>query len=250
MTSLCPNFVRNHPPYTHTHTHTHSSDCGRSYVALYGRKRRKRRNRIEEPLALWQRCPGIISSFVRFFYFLALVLAKNKWNLHDTWVILHVNCFFWQTNKQIHKPAAGGKVGGCGSGSGWNAAIVIFSVFTATQAGRQAGRQSVLSQVASSNPKFQHQNQIHNQVLIRIRVRILILVLVLVPFRSSLFQQTNFTFWVLCVCGLLCFQLLRQLVGAFKFKFKYCWWNLLLNLQFRCVFKQTPRRLPRNHVFT
>jgi len=138
VTSLCPNFVRNHPPYTHTHTHTHSSDCGRSYVALYGRKRRKRRNRIEEPLALWQRCPGIISSFVRFFYFLALVLAKNKWNLHDTWVILHVNCFFWQTNKQIHKPAAGGKVGGCGSGSGWNAAIVVFSVFTATQAGRQA----------------------------------------------------------------------------------------------------------------
>lgn len=38
-----------------------------------------------------------------------------------------------------------------------------------------------------------------------------------------------------CLCLLPFLPRSSQLVGAFKFKFKYCWWNLLLNLQFRCV---------------
>lgn len=57
-------------------------------------------------------------------------LCENKWNLHDTWVILHVNCFFWQTTQANTQDQPRGREGGKQTEM---VAIVVFSVFTSVQ---------------------------------------------------------------------------------------------------------------------
>lgn len=62
-------------------------------------------------------------------------LCENKWNLHDTWVILHVNCFFWQTTQANtqDQPAREAERRREGGKQTEMVAIVVFSVFTSVQ---------------------------------------------------------------------------------------------------------------------
>lgn len=110
-------FVRKHrrtADYIRTHTHTQSKGKGERDWHTY---------------ALWQRWDCSLSCSLprcgNYFF-----LCENKWNLHDTWVILHVNCFFWQTTQANTKDQPRGREGGKQTEM---VAIVVFSVFTSVQ---------------------------------------------------------------------------------------------------------------------
>lgn len=115
-------FVRKHrrtADYIRTHTHTQSKGKGERDWHTY---------------ALWQRWDCSLSCSLprcgNYFF-----LCENKWNLHDTWVILHVNCFFWQTTQANtqDQPARGTARGREGGKQTEMVAIVVFSVFTSVQ---------------------------------------------------------------------------------------------------------------------
>lgn len=70
----------------HTHTNTHRL----TYVHM-----------LYEKAGTWA-WAGAMPRCGNYFF-----LCENKWNLHDTWVILHVNCFFWQTTQANTQDQAG-----------------------------------------------------------------------------------------------------------------------------------------------
>lgn len=82
-------------------------------------------------------------------------LCENKWNLHDTWVILHVNCFFWQTtqaNTQDQSGMGGGVERASEGGKQTEmVAIVVFSVFTSVQPVPSRVSRSALGQLLQGN---------------------------------------------------------------------------------------------------
>lgn len=116
-------------------------------------------------------------------------LCENKWNLHDTWVILHVNCFFWQTTQANTQDQAGWEsVRERGEGkANWNGChCCIFGVYISAAVPSRVSRSLVEHSPAAPSLFL---------------VLLLPLLLLYLPLRLLLAlpkAETNFTFSV-CV---------------------------------------------------